>query len=317
MVTVISVAVALSLFSFSGFISDNFNYYSYRPDATIESFVTDTGMNERGKFFFYTSQPELEDAQDFNNVCGRTEEKTSILGCYTGQKIYIYDVKDTRLSGIREVTSAHEMLHSAYARLSAREKQDVNQLLEAEFDKLKTDKDLSSRMDFYERTEPGERFNELHSIVATEIMTISPELEKYYQKYFTDRSRVVALHGQYESLFDELQAKAEELNRRIAELDASIKSDTTTYNEEADALKDDIGSFNDRAQSGGFSNQAEFNVERRRLVSRVSNLESLRAKINGSIEEYNRVVTELNGIATQTEDLNRSMDSTLAPAPSL
>jgi hypothetical protein len=315
--TVISLAVALSLFSFSGFLSDNFNYYSYRPDATIESFVTDTGMNDRGKFFFYTSQPELENAEDFNKMCGRAEEETAILGCYTGQKIYIYDIKDARLTGIRPTTAAHEMLHAAYVRLRTSEKEDVNRLLEAEYDKLRSDKELEARMAFYDRTEPGERNNELHSVIATEVRSISPELETYYQRYFTDRSKVVALHAQYASLFDELQAQAGELNRQIAGLDASIKSDTTAYNEEADALKDDIRNFNDRAQSGGFSSQSEFNFERRRMVLRVSSLESLRTKINSSIEEYNRLVTELNGIATQTDDLNRSMDSTLAAPPSL
>lgn len=317
MVTVISLAVTLSLFSFSGALVDNFNYYSYRPDPAIESYVTETGMSDRGKFFFYASQPELENAQDFNKACGRTEEKTAILGCYTGQKIYIYDIRDARLAGIRPTTAAHEMLHAAYGRLGADEKQEVNALLETEYEQLKTDDDLAARMAFYERTEPGERYNELHSVIATEVNDISAELDAYYQKYFDDRSKVVALYSQYESVFDELQARADELNRQIAELDAAIKNDTTEYNKEADALQNDIRSFNDRAERGDFNSQAEFNAGRRRLVLRVDQLEGLRVKINSSIERYNQLVTELNGIATQTEDLNRSIDSTLAPAPSL
>lgn len=317
MATVISLAVALALVSSSGFVADNFNFYSYRPDATIESFVSATGMNDQGKFFFYTSQPSLENAEGFNTKCGRAEEQTAILGCYTGQKIHIYDVKDTRLAGIRETTAAHEMLHAAYERLGTKERERVNSLLEAEFDKLKGDEDFVSRMDYYKRAEPGERYNELHSIVATEIKAIDYELEAYYQRYFTDRLRVVTLHERYESIFDELKTKAAELNRQIAELDAAIKSDTTAYNEEAEMLQDDIRDFNARAERGVFSSQGEFNAERRQLVLRSDYLDGLRMRINDNIERYNQLVTELNSIATQTEDLNRSIDSSLAPAPTL
>lgn len=317
MVTVISLAVTLTFVLFGGFVIDNFNYFSYRPDGTIESFVTSAGMSDKGKFFFYASQPTLENAEGFNMKCGRVEAQTAILGCYAGQKIHIYDVNDTRLTGIRETTAAHEMLHAAYGRLGPKDKQGVNRLLGAELDRLSADKDFVSRMDFYDRTEPGEKFNELHSIIGTEIGTINPVLETYYKRYFTDRSKVVALHTRYKSVFDELKARADELIRRLAVIDAVIKSDKTTYNGEAAALEKDIADFNAKAASGGFGSQAEFSAERRRLVAWVDRLESLKTKINSSVQEYNRLVSELNGISTQTKDLNKSIDSSLASPPSL
>ncbi len=77
----------------------------------------------------------------------------AILGCYVTQRIYIYDVKDAKLDGIREVTAAHEMLHAAYERMSSSEQTKVNALLEVEYEKLRNDKDLAERMAFYARTE--------------------------------------------------------------------------------------------------------------------------------------------------------------------
>ncbi len=316
-VAAILLVAAFGVVSNIRFFTDNFNYYSYRPDTTIESFVLRAGMSEKGKFFFYASQPALETAQSFNTKCGRTEEKTAILGCYTGQKIYIYDIRDERLTGVRATTAAHEMLHAAYDRLTVSKKEEVNRLLEAEYNALKDDQELKNRMDFYNRTQPGERNNELHSIIATEISTINPELENYYRQYFTDRSSVVALHNEYESVFTALQNRADELKRQIDLLDAVVKDDTATYNQEADAITDDVRAFNQKAQQGEFSSQSEFNIERQRLVSRADLLDNLRAKINTATQDYNRLVTELNGIATQTEDLNRSIDSSLAPAPNL
>jgi prefoldin subunit 5 len=316
--TAISLAVALVLAVNSRLIVDNYNYYSYHPDATIASFVSRAGMGDRGKFFFYASQPALESAQNFNTACGRAETTTAILGCYSTGKIYIYDIRDARLTGIRTTTAAHEMLHAAYERLGPNDKKQVDKLLEAEFETLKTNnKDLAARMAYYDRTEPGERDNELHSVIGTEISTISPELETYYRRYFTDRSKVVALHTQYESVFASLQARADQLNNQINSLDTAIKSDTADYNREAEALKSDISNFNDRAQRGDFSSQTEFSAGRSRLVARVNALEDLRTKINSNIQEYNQLVAELNSIATQTEDLNRSIDSSLASPPSL
>lgn len=299
------------------FLLDAVRYYQYHPDVSIESFAVDSGMNDRGTFLFYASQPSLESAATFNGKCGKTEATTAILGCYNGQDIYIYNVTDARITNVREVTAAHEMLHAAYARLNSSDKQKINQLLEAEYTALKDNKSLADRIAFYDRTEPGERDNELHSVIGTEIKDISPELETYYKRYFGDRSKVVALHAQYSAVFESLQKQADDLTSRINSLAESIKSQSAEYNTEANDVEHAIGAFNTRAQQGDFKNQAQFSAERQALVARTTALETMRVKVNDTIAEYNQRVSELNSIATQTEELNHSLDSTLAPAPSL
>jgi hypothetical protein len=55
---------------------------------------------------------------------------------------------------------------------------------------------LKEKLAYYDKTEPGMRDNELHSILGTEYANLSPELEKYYSQYFVDRKRVVAANEQ-------------------------------------------------------------------------------------------------------------------------
>lgn len=317
-VILISIGATLLLLVNRQMIIDHVSVWQYQPTSEITSFADRTAMSDHGKFLFFASRPSLEGTQAFNDKCSRTEKSTAILGCYDGTGvIYIYNVPNQKLDGIREVTSAHEMLHAAYNRLSDRERTKVDALVETEYAKLSNDAVFSARMAFYARTEPGERDNELHSIIGTEVASVSPELEQYYQQYFVNRSKVVALHTQYASVFASLQARGEELSAQLTALATSIETDTATYNQEVNQLNQDIASFNARASGGGFSSQSQFNSERAQLTSRASALESMRATINRQRDSYEVLRTELTSIASESEALNKSIDSSLAPAPSL
>lgn len=314
---VTSLLIALSLLLNRQRIVDQVIVWQYQPSGQIATLTDRTTMNGEGKFYFYASQPALEDASSFNKKCDRKEQSTAILGCYTGRNIYIYNVTDERLEGIREVTAAHEMLHAAYDRLGDNERTKVNKLLEAEYEKLKSDAKLAERMAFYARTEPGERDNELHSVIGTEMATLDPALEAHYKQYFADRSAVVKLHEKYETVFNSLQSQAEKLSAQLNQLGDTIETDSVAYNKNVAQLNQDIEAFNAKAESGGFSSQEEFNAERGSLVARADQLESTRQAINEKISQYEALRQELLNVASRSEELNRSIDSTLAPAPTL
>ena len=316
-VALVSVAITGLLLVNRQYVIDTVSVWQYQPTDEISGFVDRTSMSDTGEFLFFASRPSLEGTQAFNDKCSRHEKSTAILGCYDSRQIYIYDVPNPKLDGIREVTAAHEMLHAAYLRLTDTEKDNVNTLVEAEYAKLSNDVNFSERMAFYARTEPGERDNELHSIIATEVASISPELEKYYGAYFDDRSKVVALHAKYASIFALLQARGEELSAELTAIAASIDQRTAIYNKDVQALNADIATFNDRAGSGSFSSQAQFNAERSNLTAKASSLEDLRASIGEDRKRYESLREELISIASESEALNQSIDSSLAPAPSL
>jgi hypothetical protein len=314
---VISALIALLLILNRQYIIDQINIWQYHPTSAVEQLLERSSMNSKGKFYFYASLPAVESTQVFNDKCGRKEESTAILGCYTAQRIYIYDVQDARLDGIREVTAAHEMLHAAYERMNNSERTSVNALLEAEYEKLKNNAELSERMAFYDRTEPGQRDNELHSVIGTEIAAISPELEAHYKKYFTNRQSVVALHSKYASVFLDLQTRSKELISELKALGDSIEKDTQTYNKDVGQLNQDIQAFNRQANSGEFSSEAQFESQRSNLMNRTNQLDAKRIQINNNVARYETLRQELESVASESETLNRSIDSSLAPAPSL
>ncbi len=316
-VLVVCIAAAAIMFFNRQFIVDQLSVWQYQPSNDLALLAQRATMSDSGKFYFYTSHPSIEGAEKFNQECTKQEENTAILGCYNSQKIFIYNVTDTKLDGIKEVTAAHEMLHAAYSRLSSDEKSKLGALLEDEYEKLKNNAEFSERMAFYARTEPGERANELHSIIGTEVTAISPKLEEYYKKYFSNRSSLVALHDKYASVFLALQKRNDELATQLETLRIKIDAEVPQYNTGVNQLNNDISAFNTKASSGGFNSQAQFQAERNTLLSRARQLESARGSINADVTWYNQLRDELLAIASQSEALNRSINSSLAPAPSL
>lgn len=292
-------------------------YQSFEPTEEIVAIVDRTQMSDTGKFYFYASEPVVQNAAQFNQSCERKEPTSAILGCYANNRIYVYGVTDPRLDGIKEVTAAHEMLHAAYQRLGSSEKAALNELLENEYKKAQGDEDLAARMEFYAKYEAGERYNELHSIVATEFASIDPKLEAHYQRYFTDRSAVVTLHDMYASVFASLKAHSDELLAQLEELGPQIESQSTAYNAAVRQLNADIQSFNARATSGDFSSRSAFNAERSRLVARADALDRQRSQINRDVATYERLREEYNETAASSNELYKSMDSNLAPSPSV
>lgn len=298
-------------------VADWVAYQEYKPTTEIAQISSKLQLTDKGRFYFYVSKPEVQPATEFNRSCERKESTSAILGCYAAERIYVYNVTDTRLNGIKEVTAAHEMLHAAYQRLSDTEKSKVNGLLDQAYDKAKSDEELTKRMDFYAEHEAGEHYNELHSIVATEFPVISDELEQYYKEYFVNRAAVVELHDSYADVFGELKEKADQLILQLKELGPKIELTTKQYNADVKQLNADIQDFNQRATNGGFTSRGDFDSQRAQLVARTRELDTTRSQINRDIQTYEDLREEYNQTAASSNELYKSMDSQLAPAPNL
>jgi len=298
-------------------VVDAVSYHQYQPTAQIRQIARDAGMTQDGTFMFYASRPVVQSKDDFNRSCERREPGSPILGCYSARRIYIYDITDQRLDGIKTVTAAHEMLHAAYERMSQAEKDRLRPLLEDAYSRLSSDS-LTERMAYYERTQPGESLNELHSIIGTEFLAIGDELEEHYARFFTDRQALAKLHAEVEAVFDELSREARALAARIDSLVTSINQATVSYNEGVRQLNREVDEFNQRArQPGGFTTQAEFEAELARLNSRQQQLEASKQAIESDIVTYQSLLARLDAINAESAGLNRSLDSNLEAVPTL
>lgn len=299
------------------YVLDTIHFWTFKPTTEVASIAQRSGFTDTGKFIFYVTRPQVQSSKEFNKHCDRREQGTAILGCYVNDRIYLFDVTDERLDGIKEVTAAHEMLHAVYQRLSHDEKARINKLIEVEYEAMRNDPDLAERMAFYARTEPGERDNELHSIIGTERPSISGELEAHYKKYMGDRTKIVTLFNSYNALFLQLENDARELSANLDSLAKEIESDMATYNNDIKSLNADIAVFNDRAAKGDFTSQSAFNRERNALQTRVATINKTRDAVNAKITKYELMRAEYNDTVTESHTLYESIDSTLAPAPSV
>ncbi|MDN5819176.1 MAG: hypothetical protein L0H36_02695 [bacterium] len=297
------------------YLADTISVWQYEPSQVMESLAKQGGLNSKGNFYLFAAKPTLLSSVDFSFHCSTKDASAAVLGCYKDDRIYIYNVENDKLEGIKTVTTAHEMLHVAYSRLSSADKDRINQLLEKEYAKLKNDTSFKERMEFYQKFEPGERDNELHSIVATEVKTIDPELEEYYSRYFDDRQKVISHHDNYITAFTSLQNKSDKLVKTLNSLADSIKTRTKQYNRSVSDFNQRVANLNQRANSNYFSSYSQYETQKQALIAESSQLSSTSRSINADIKKYNKLKTRLEKLGSQYEELTDSLDSTIVESP--
>ncbi len=290
--------------------------WQHPPSATVSTIAARGGLNDTGKFYLYASQAKIDGRASFQRDCPiATGEKTVVLGCYSNRQIFLFDVTDSRLDGVEEVTAAHEMLHAVYERLDSGEKNRVNKLLEAEFAQT-ADERLKNLIDEYKKFEPDEINNELHSILATEVKLLSPELEKYYSQYFSDRQKTITLWNSYQHVFTDLKNKQDALVAELSTMADQIDARQAEYERTIKQLNSDITTFNAAAQAGSLSSY-QFSSQRSALETRQATLEQVRVSINQSIDDYNKKKTDLDALNLEAQNLNKSIDSSVKEVPAL
>lgn len=305
----ILLAAAYLFFNFQT-IKDHLLAWQYQPSAAIAKMTGTTTMTEEAKLYFYASQPQIKDRQAFNQACKDVlKEKTAVLGCYNGRNIYLFNVTSDKLKGIKPVTAAHEMLHAAFDRLSSSERDRVKQLLEKQSQQIDS-QDIKQLIELYAQTEPGAKYNELHSIFATQVKDLSPELENYYKQYFNDRSQVVAMYQSYHTVFSKLEAQQNRLLNQLEDLSASIDQLSSNYQAAVASYNRDVEQFNVNASSGQFS-RAEYNRRLKQLQARQAELNNQRSIIEQKINNYKKIRQQLTAVNAQAVELNRSIDSSL------
>ena len=312
---VLLAGIGVATYLYGGVLMDVVRAAQFTPTTQLAAANSRIALTMRGQQIFYATAPEIQDKAQFNASCQSAERTTAILGCYFKDRIYLYNIQNDELDGTLEVTAAHEMLHAAYHRLNYFERQEVDAMVEAAYQKVKDLPELSQLMKYYTEAEPGAEADELHSIIGTTIAELPPDLERYYAKYFTDRASIVALNAKYNAVFSQLSRQADELQKQIDAEGPEIKKEQARYDTDLTQLNLDIQSFNARANTtGGFSSQSEFAVARAGLIQRTNALNARQNALNARINAYNALVESLNKIAVHVNKLNESINGVDAPS---
>ncbi|HEY1085453.1 MAG TPA: hypothetical protein VGE34_01875 [Candidatus Saccharimonadales bacterium] len=307
-------AALLGIITYRQVILDQVQAWQYTPTSEVLSIRDSLGLTDEGKLYFDASHTALEPASEFNDSCQQQKETNNpILGCYYMQRIFVFDVTNQRLDGIEQTTAAHEVLHAAYERLSDSDRTTLDKELRGAYERVKN-KDLEERMAHYEKTEPGEEANELHSILGTEFKDLGPALEAHYKKYFTDREKVVGFYHQYSSVFVATKTKLDSMSSQINAKTKSVNGRIQSYNRGIAQLNRDVQDFNAKSRrGGGFSSQAAFETARSGLVVRQNNLKTSRSEISREIASINALREKYNALAKEYNALNASINSSLTP----
>lgn len=293
-------------------IIDWWRLRNYTAPAEIATIANETRMTQHARDLFYVSDPKIQDRETFNFNCDTTAEHGRVLGCYAAQKIYLFNVTDARLAGVVQVTAVHEMLHAAYERLDAKTRSDINALVNAEAEKHKGDKHLQELLAIYQKTEPTELANELHSILPTEYDTLSPELEAYYKRYFGDnRSTVVTFQRSYNAEFDASQARIEAYQKQLDTLKAQIDGNTADLKRRDTEIEQDTQRLN--ALRG--SDPAAYNKEVPAYNAKAQEYNRIARVTQSLVNQYNDIVAKIKNEVALQKDLNQSLDSQYTPAP--
>ena len=300
-------------------VTDQFTVWNYSADSTIEGYADRSTMTDEGRFLFFASRPEVAPAGEFDEHCSSQLEGVGILGCYqhADKRIYLFDVTDDRLDGIEEVVAAHEMLHAAWDRMSAQERDELGPLLEAAAATKADDPDFATTLDYYAQAEPGERLNELHSIIGTEFRDAGSALESHYSEYFHDRAALVDLHDSSHAVFQQQQDAIAAIVAQLDTLQAGVDADYAAYNAGYDQLNRDITDFNADANSGAFTSNAQFTRAKNALTARRDDLDALYDSIQQRSDAFDAKAIELESLNAEAAELNTNLNIVPRSEPAL
>jgi hypothetical protein len=286
-------------------IFDWWRLRDYQPSQAVVDLADMTTLNDEGRRLFYVYHPSLENKSTFNQYC-RENEHSIVLGCYlSGRGIYLLDITDQRLNGIKEVTAAHEMLHAAYERLNKNERKQVDEMTANAFKKL-TNERIKNTVELYRTQKPDTLPNELHSILGTEARELPEELEQYYKQYFNDRLKVVAFSEQYENEFTNRKNKIKDYDAELTGLKQQIDALQQELNVLEENLKNDRARLNTLQSEGRTS---EYNQGVPIYNQNVNEYNQSVEKLSGLIARYNEIVVERNAIASEERELVKAIDS--------
>lgn len=285
-------------------IQDSWRLRNYKPTTQISHLADETTMLASTRRVFYAQNPEQQSKALFAHSC-TSSEQTIVLGCYiANQGIYLLSVDDPRLAGVEEVTAAHETLHAAYDRLSSSERKRVNALLEKQYTTLNNDR-IKKNIGQYQK-DGADVVNEMHSILGTEVQDLSPELEAYYARYFSNRKAIVAFSDKYEEAFTSRKELVTSYDKQLGSLKDSIDQKQTDLESLQRALTDERTQLDTLAKTNQIAayntGVDSFNAKVRDYNAGVGQLKSL-------ITKYNDLVTTRNAVALETQSLVESINS--------
>lgn len=286
-------------------IYDYYRSVSYQPSEEMKEIRKDLGLTEYGTFLFNAVQPELDEAEEFNQICRQNDDEIAVLGCYTMGTVFVYNIDEESLAGIKELTTAHELLHAVWARMGESEQQEFASVLVRVFNENKNI--LEEEITIYD---PDRQREEIFVRAGTEIKELPEVLENKYAEVFKDQDKIVDFYNSYISVFNDARDKINVLEKLMNDLNTEIGTKMVQYGNWNETLNNKIVDFNDCAMiEGCFKDEVDFYTKRDQLIAEQERLDDFNEEINGLIKEYNSMVNEYNDSVIESKKLQDLVNS--------
>lgn len=305
---------ALGLVAFNRHnILDWWKLEHYQPSAAVATLAGQDTMTGYSRKIFYVNHPQIDAKSTFSKSCpDNGGEQTIVLGCYRAGEngIFLLNVNDPRLSGVLQVTAAHEMLHGAYERLSSSDRKKVDAMLIDYYNHDLHDQRILNTIAAYKKSEPNDVVNEMHSVFGTEVAHLPAGLEQYYKRYFTDRSRIAGYAAQYQAQFTSRTTLISQYDSQLAQLKTQINSDKSDLQSKQADITSLQSKLNSQKSSGDISDYNAgvpvYNDLVNRYNAEVQNVKDL-------ISQYNQLVSARNAVALEEDQLVQNLSADSVP----
>jgi uncharacterized protein YukE len=287
---------------------------NYQPSTAVTSIADQTTLTAKTRHLFYVNHPAIQNKSDFNKNCPNNGgEQTIVLGCYHARQtgIYLYDVADPKLAGVVQVTAAHETLHAAYERLSTKDRNYVDGLLQDYYQHDLHDQRLLDTIAAYQKSEPNDVVNEMHSVFGTEVRDLPPALEAYYKQYFSDRLKIVTYSEQYEQTFTNLKTQVDQYDTQLASLKKQIDGNQSSLQQQSQDLQAERKQLDDELASKQYD---AYNAGVPGFNQKINNYNAQLQTTKQLIDQYNSLLDTRNATALQQQQLFKAIDSQTLPA---
>ena len=304
----IALALIWALFNLTT-VRDWYILANYHPPQIIQQIATEDGMTAYARKLFYVNKPQIQSKSLFATNCTSSDVSAHVIGCYHDgdNGIFLLNVTDPRLNGIIEVTAAYEMLHAGYARLNSAERDQLDKLMWQYYTAADISNEIKQQMASYAISEPGARYDELYSVLGTEVGTLPTALENHFKIYFNDRAAIVARYNGYQVAFTSREAAIAAYTAQLTSLKAQITANENQLNTLLNNINSEQQTLNTERASG---NIAAYNSGVDGYNALVNQYNQLVVSVRSEIVQYNQIVNASNALAIEDQQLVEAITST-------
>lgn len=280
----------------------------YHPTEEMQSIINSLDLTSRGERILKAASPTLDTRDVFNEKCNSHSIDIYVLGCFltAEDRIHLYDVTEKELDGVKEATTAHELLHAVYLRLPFWEQSSLNAKMKEYYDSLESSSEIKKSLKLYEE---DDFYDELHSRLGTEVKDLPLDLEKHYEAIFKDQDKIVDFYEKYSNTFKKYEAETAKLADKINKLQQEIDTEEKSLSDRAANLNSRITNYNNRVAAHNYTDVYSIRAEGDGLQNESNIINSDYDKLNKKIDEYNKLIGEYNESIIRTNEIFNSINS--------